>query len=28
VIGLEEDVLITESGAEYLGIPQTELVLI
>ena len=28
VIGLEEDVLMTETGAEYLGNPQTELVLI
>ena len=27
-IGLEEDVLITEEGAEYLGEPQTRLVLI
>jgi Xaa-Pro aminopeptidase len=27
-IGLEEDVLITEVGAEYLGPPQTELILI
>jgi len=27
-IGLEEDVVITETGAEYLGTPQTELVLI
>ena len=27
-IGLEEDVVITEKGAEYLGAPQTELVLI
>ena len=27
-IGLEEDVLITEDGAEYLGKPQTELILV
>jgi len=28
VIGLEEDVVITENGTEYLGAPQKELVLI
>jgi Xaa-Pro aminopeptidase len=28
IIGLEEDVVITESGAEYLGIPQMEMVLL
>jgi Xaa-Pro aminopeptidase len=27
-IGLEEDVIITEDGAKYLGEPQTELVLV
>ena len=27
VIGLEEDVLITENGAEFLSTPQTELML-
>jgi hypothetical protein len=28
MIGVEEDVLVTEDGAEYLHQPQTELVLI
>ena len=27
-IGLEEDVLVTEAGCDYLGAPQTEIILI